>query len=43
MGEFDLLIEGATVLTMDAGKTVVNDGVIGVVDGTIALIGKRTP
>lgn len=41
--EFDLLIDGATVLTMDADGTVVSDGVIGVAGGAITLIEKRIP
>ena len=41
--EFDLLVEGATVVTMDAQDTTIDDCVIGVTNGSITLLEKRRP
>ena len=38
---YDLLIRGASVLTMDGDGTVIRDGVLGVKDGVITLLEKR--
>ena len=43
MNTYDLLVEGATILSMDAEGTVVNDGVIGIRDGAIELLEARRP
>lgn len=37
----DLIISGGTVLTMDAGRTIVEDGAIAVKGGTILAVGPR--
>jgi 5-methylthioadenosine/S-adenosylhomocysteine deaminase len=36
---FDLLIEGATIVTMDPARRVIEDGVIGVSGDTITFVG----
>lgn len=38
---YDLVIENVTCLTMDAGRTVIEDGIIGIRDGNIALLEKQ--
>ena len=38
MDEYDLLVENATICTMDEQNTVVTNGVMGVKDGAIALL-----
>ena len=40
---FDLVIENAKVLTMDAQSTVLDDSIIGVTGGVITLLEKRRP
>lgn len=40
-GEFDILITGGTLLTMEASVPVVEDPVIGIRDGKILLVEKR--
>ena len=42
MNNFDLLIEHATILTMDPQDSVIEDGVIGIANGSIKLVEKRT-
>ena len=37
----DLLIVGGTVVTMDAGRRVIEDGAIAVKDGKVAMVGMR--
>ena len=37
----DLLIVGGTVVTMDAGRRVIEDGAIAIKDGKIAMVGMR--
>ena len=38
---YDLLIENASVFTMDAEDTVIEDGVIGINNGVISLLEKK--
>ena len=40
---YDLLVEDATILTMDAQGTTVKNGVMGIKNGTIALLETRRP
>ena len=42
MNEFDLVIENADIITMDARETIIKDGSIGVKNGTILLLEKQT-
>ncbi|MBO5999448.1 MAG: amidohydrolase [Lachnospiraceae bacterium] len=42
MKEYDLVIENAAILTMDAAGTFIENGIIGVTDGTISLLDKQT-
>ena len=37
----DLLIVGGTVVTMDAGRRVIEDGAVAVKDGKVAMVGSR--
>ncbi len=39
---YDLLIVGGTVVTMDANRRVIEDGAIGVKNGEIVFVGKRS-
>ena len=43
MDAYQLIIENATILTADADNTVIRDGVIGIKNGTIALLQKQAP
>ena len=43
MKDYDLLIENAAVLTMDAEDTVIEDGMIGIKNGVISLLEKQSP
>lgn len=43
MHTYDLLVEGATILTMNTQNALVEDGVIGVEDGIITLLEPRRP
>lgn len=43
LNTYDVCIEKATIITMDAAGTVIEDGVIGVKDGSISLLEKRRP
>ena len=38
MKAYDLVIENAAIYTMDANKTMIENGIIGVKDGTISLL-----
>lgn len=40
---FDLIIQGGTILTGDAGQTVLRDGVLGILDGIITYVGTDMP
>ena len=42
MKNYDLVIENAAILTMDPRETVIENGVIGVMNGTISLLEKQT-
>lgn len=41
-GPFDLVIENAAILTMDADETVIQNGTIGIRSGAIVLVEKQT-
>jgi 5-methylthioadenosine/S-adenosylhomocysteine deaminase len=41
LGPADLLVVGGTVLTMDAGETVIADGAVAISKGAIAAVGTR--
>lgn len=41
MEKFDLVIENAAILTMDANETIIKNGTIGVKHGVISLVEKR--
>lgn len=43
MRDYDLIIENVTVLTMDGNGTIIEDGVIGIKNGVIALLEKNAP
>ena len=43
MEVFDLVIENAAIITMDAEKTIIENGIIGITDGAISLLEKQTP
>ena len=43
MNGYDLLIENATVLTMDAESTVLRDHSIGIKDGAVSFLGEQAP
>ena len=43
MKKYDLVIENAAILTMDANETIIKNGVIGVKDGVISLLEEQTP
>ena len=43
METFDLAVENVTILTMDAQGTTIDNGVIGVIDGTISFVGEQAP
>ena len=43
MKDYDLVIENAAILTMDADGTIIKNGVIGVKDGVISLLEEQTP
>ena len=43
MKAYDLVIENARILTMDAGGTLLENGVIGVQNRSISLLEKQTP
>lgn len=40
MKVYDLVIDHATLLTMDADNTVIRDGIIGIKNGVITLLEK---
>ena len=42
MKDFDLVIENAAILTMDANETIIKNGTIGVKNGIITLVEKQT-
>ncbi len=42
MKAYDLVIENAAIYTMDANKTMIENGIIGVKDGTISLLEKQS-
>ena len=43
MKAYDLIIDNVTVLAMDANDARIDDGVIGIENGAISLLGKRVP
>ena len=43
MKRYDLVIENVTIVMMDANETIIENGIIGIVDGTISLIEKQIP
>ena len=43
MDVYDLIIENANILTMDSNGTTIENGIIGVADGSISFLGKKTP
>ena len=43
MNNYDLVIENATILTVDSNGTTIEDGVIGVTNGVITFLDKQTP
>lgn len=42
MKTYDLVIENVTILTMDDAGTVIRDGIIGIENGSISLLGEQT-
>ena len=42
MKNYDLVIENATIVTMDADETVIENGIIGIRNGTIVFLEKQT-
>lgn len=42
MRVYELVIENAAILTMNANKTFIENGTIGIINGTIALLEKQT-
>ena len=40
---FDSIIDNLTIMTMDAADTVIEDGIIGIENGTITLVEKKEP
>jgi 5-methylthioadenosine/S-adenosylhomocysteine deaminase len=43
MEKYDLIIENAAVLTMNADDTIIEDGIIAIKNGSISLIEKQNP
>ena len=43
MNNYDLVIENASIITMDADETIINNGILGVKNGAISLLAKQTP
>ena len=43
MKAYDLVIENAKVLTMDENSTVIENGIIGIKDGSISFLDKKRP